>query len=505
MASKKRDCDTSQSKGSVSSEPPKKKQKTDSEGKDDMTEISVTLSTRLGQSQKRFDSNDLRQIDYFENLYSGRWNAEKSCTVENKHISCSVEEIDALIFYKKHNKINRQYPFSRVLYLCSASDYFAQRMDTKAFETYFAQRIPATTSQDLLDLKSRCDAIESCSNLSLAIDVTIKRMLDHKDRLNQQIIQNWSTVPIELIISNPHIAATVFTQNIKYVSSGRKKKFAFLARSQSASDLSTIWRYLCDHKAYLNDTGILESICGLTSPSSALLAGYGAYRDDIAKVVTHIVMDVLRLGLITRHEANYQMICNIFDMQRNQWGFDCANKVHNHHYFVHETLKTLLELRSVNEARYDTLFSSDTICKFVNEKMPLISKAVKPLDFIKDIEALNVDQRFKKPEQMAMLNVILDYHSRQKRITNEYKQKVQGVIKRLIQSDYNQSFKLTNKWFPVLMVDHKDWIIRDLPTKSSLESVETLISGICEYMTSKTYKASECDKVYFEFMNHYMQ
>eukprot|EP01083_Nonionella_stella_P148285 469078_1 len=506
MSSKKRTSDDTESE-SIASQPPKKKQKTDSDLPKD--EIRVIMSTQLGKSEKSFDSNDLRLIDYFENLYSGRWNADKACTVENQDISCSIKEIEALIHFKKNTQINTQYPFDRLVYLCSASDYFVQPIDTNTFQTYFANCIPAIQFTDLVALKAQCHSMESCSNLCDAIEKTIKQIHTQKNMLNQKLIKHWDTVPLQLITSNVDVASQIFMQNMKFVVVGSghhyyggqvRREFAFLERS--AADLSTLWRYLCDNKAYLKYTKLLVPIQTLT-----VQASYSSYHStketkDIAKVMTRIVQDVLQLDIIytnksvdVTQERNYQTICRIFDVQK-AW--------ENDYSYLFAIMMTLVQLRS-SKATYHTYFNQDVICKLLNEKMPLTFKSAKPIDVIKGIEALKVNERFRKCEHIAILKVILDYDSSRHNATktNEYKGKMQSMMKKLIESDYNKTFTMADRWFPILMIDYKDWIIDELPKVIPLKSLQILISGICEYITSKAYKAQGCDKAYFGFINKY--
>eukprot|EP01083_Nonionella_stella_P086382 239994_1 len=509
MAAKKRTHKCLESNESISiTEPLHKKQKTEATApengfdSEEKIEISVTMSTKLGASQRTFNSKDLKQIAYFENYYSGRWNSDNQCTVTNLDICCSVNEIEALIFYNKHHKINAMYPIHRLIYFCMAADYFAHAIPSDTFKAYFESCIPAVKYNDLAQCRKACDGIHSCSNLLSAVDVTMKQISHHEQSLKKQIIQNWVKVPIELLISNEHTAATIFVQNFRFVA----KEFTFSKRD--ACDLSAIWRYLCDNKTYRKYPKIFEVIYALKAAPTTIYNPDPPrlhHHPEIAKAVTNIIADLLRITMKYKinkmRKKNYEMIDNIFTLQTPK---NAAYSIRIPHCkFIFVILHRLTQLRASDELKYHHCFSRQLIHTLLNKNFNQILGVARNREFMKDLEALNVSQRLYPSEKLEVLQSILKYHQINGSGDAVYKQKMQSLIQRLVVSDYDKTFKMAKLWFPIMMKEYKKWIINDLPKALPLPTLQILISGICEYITSTEHKKLECDSAYFEFINQY--
>eukprot|EP01084_Bolivina_argentea_P249966 418618_1 len=498
--------------------PPKKKQKLEDEPleteNDDM-KISLCMHTKLGESQKIFDSNDLQKITYFKNQLSQRWNnineMNNICTIKCNDLCFSIAEVEALVFYKKSNKINIRYPFDRLIYFCNASDYFAETIESNTFATYFEQCIPAIKYQHFLNLKLLCQT-KQCENLSTAIHATIKQINDKDIQINNKIIRNWKSVPIQLLISNPNVAVTVFS---KYFMLARKPGnygcciLKFVAE-RSINDLCTLWSYILDKKLHLVNPNLLDRIYKIKDPRSQYLKK-NSFIKETGSAIAGIVTDVLQICLERELKyENYSMISNVLNLMQNYQftksnTHDVRKSIADKHYlrydFFFAVLKKLVSLRRSNRDKFVICFGDNIILKLLSKQFGKIGVESKYRNFITDLESLKVDEEFRPTEQYQLLNCMLNnYQTMDLQGTN-----AGNIIKRLIEIDYDQSFKLTKLWFPIFMNenDSKNWIINELPQKTSLKTLQILIEGICDYITSTECKKNGCDNSYIEFVNQY--
>merc|ERR1712062_348614 len=77
------------------------------------------------------------------------------------------------------------------------------------------------------------------------------------------------------------------------------------------------------------------------------------------------------------------------------------------------------------------------------------------------------------------------------KLNQDFKVKIEefvDIFKVLIEMNTSENTKLTELWFPVCMKRHKEWIIHELPTKISRNTIKPLADGILKCLISDKSK-----------------
>eukprot|EP01084_Bolivina_argentea_P018840 35052_1 len=477
-------------------------------------EVFVQMHTKLGDSQQSFHTSDIERIAYFKNQLSSRWNNHNTinnsndniCKIECNDLYCTVQEIEAIIYYKKHNEISRKYPHDRLIYFCNALSYFAEESNTTTFTNYFDNCIPAITYSNLFTLKQLCNSNthkKECVNLATAIDDTIKQMNNNQKKRYCMVVENWKTVPLQLLVSSTFIAASVFPKMIQHWN------------SLNVSQMKQLWTYILNKHAYLHYPQIIDAVYSLNYPQIIDAGYYNNSFKDRCVTVKDIMMDVMAIcvanNLKFKQKENYTMIVNIFNMMHDKDTSNItswrepnrqrqANKIYFHYDYLFDVLKKLLFLRNQNANQFKIHFGENIVVKLLNEKFSEVIQMAEWRLFINDVLSLKVYEQCTKTEQFELLKLILtnyNYISKKSK-----KEDLQNLIKGLIEIDYEKHFKLTELWFPILMTDHKNWIIKELPNKTALKTLNVLIDGIYAYVVTGE-SGDNIEQEYFEFIQKY--
>ena len=136
---------------------------------DNPNQIIIQMKTNLGDSQKSFHIEQLKQLTYFENQLSGRWNNDNILEMKSDDLNCSIQELSEILHCKINDELSPQYPYERLPFLCSALDYLTEEISVNIYYKYLKSTIPCIKPQQLITLK------KTCTNLNkISADVLIK-------------------------------------------------------------------------------------------------------------------------------------------------------------------------------------------------------------------------------------------------------------------------------------------------------------------------------------------
>ena len=469
--------------------------------------IKVVVRCSSGSvSSDIFKIGALKQLKYFENQLSDRWNFKNeqdsqinvSCNGLNKF---DVTHIRALLYCKTHNQLPADYPCNELPKLCHAGDFFADSISCDIFYSYFIQRIPSIKSSEVAALSELCIS-DDCKSLVEAIDQYATRMNDVGVNMIQTALQNWKSAALKVLVSSTDIAKTIFHRHFKIIKSNYVYVIDF-TQHRSVSDLSALWQ--CIKYKGLIDAEVRETVVAL---KDYVVSGQGFYSHIalaplcpqmtiLLRIMALDVIDSIFLTKVVDLKKTYigNMVQNIFSIIKLQ-KYEKKSAIHGYDFLMSIILK-LLEWRSKEADLYNMHCSKINIVRLLSDRLHIISSGASKRNFLGDVKKMS--QQLGDCEQMELLRLLLSNFNKMKL----NKRELRNVIKLLIEMNYAEAFKLTDLWFPLFMKTHRQWIMDELPTKNSMEVLEGLLQGIWKYVVSEEYETNPCDAVYIEFINEY--
>jgi len=185
---------------------------------------------------------------------------------------------------------------------------------------------------------------------------------------------------------------------------------------------------------------------------------------------------------------------SIINSQPFENGYEAATHSYD---FLMAMMRKLLQYRSTRAAFPATI----DIVQLLAERLHLIFSGIKKRNFLSDIEAMI--PALSNKEKMRLLQMLLGNVGGLRQRQRVKMVGLEQVIKLLIKTNFEEAFKCTAQWFPLLMKGEVEWITKQIPKHTSSAMLVPLFHGICEYVSSREFAVNPCDQAYIRFVSEY--